>query len=349
MVTTPMGRVTSAATRTLHPVLRILLAVGVVEPAEVEGEVEVVHLSRSHTVVSVRLGDRPPFVVKHVNPSTRGAGRSLDAELAVYRLAGRRPELAAVVPAARFIDAPRQLLVTDLAPGTSLAVLQHQCGPDPLASAAVGRALGAWHAGSTGCRDVPPAPLPWPLQFACDSSYALATYFDDGRPVLLELDGDQALRPALQALAAGWAPTAVIHGDLKADNCVLEPAPGAQGDRARIVDWEFGGLGDPAWDVGSMFAEHLLLGDGAVAGGPAVLPALRAFLAGYRLGGGPPVEGAVASRVVRSAVGRLAAIAYESAAAGAGDEAAGDALDLARRVEAGHRAWAEWLATGALH
>jgi hypothetical protein len=326
----------------------VLLAAGVLERAELDGGAEVVHLSRSHTVVSVRLGDQPPFVVKHVNPSTRQAGRSLDAELAVYRLAGSRPQLAALVPAARFLDEGRQLLVTDVAPGISLAALQGRGGPDPLASAAVGRALGAWHAGTAGCDAVPPANVPWPLQFACDSTYALATHFDQGRPVLIAFAGDPVLIPALRQSAARWLPSVVIHGDLKADNCVLDPAPGAEGHRARLVDWEFAGLGDPAWDLGSMIAEHLVLGDGAVAGGPAVLPAVRSFLANYRRGGDLPFEAPLASRVVGCTVGRLVAIAYETAASGiAAAPATGDALDLARTIAAAHAAWAGWLVDGA--
>jgi aminoglycoside phosphotransferase (APT) family kinase protein len=65
-------------------------------------------------------------------------------------------------------------------------------------------------------------------------------------------------RPGLDALAARLAETvpppqrsAIVHGDYRLDNCLLDPdAPG----RIRaVLDWEMSTVGDPLADVGMMF------------------------------------------------------------------------------------------------
>ena len=60
----------------------------------------------------------------------------------------------------------------------------------------------------------------------------------------------------LETLRAGWAPQCLIHGDLKWENCVVF-ARGAKTRKLKLVDWELATIGDPGWDVGSIFADYL--------------------------------------------------------------------------------------------
>ncbi len=59
----------------------------------------------------------------------------------------------------------------------------------------------------------------------------------------------------LDELRKGWKPEAFIHSDLKWENCLLSVASGNM--TLKIVDWELAGLGDPIWDVGSVFSAYL--------------------------------------------------------------------------------------------
>ncbi len=52
---------------------------------------------------------------------------------------------------------------------------------------------------------------------------------------------------------------AVVHGDLRWDNCMLVAAPGARRrTRVLLVDWELGGVGPAAFDIGTALAEYLI-------------------------------------------------------------------------------------------
>ena len=75
-------------------------------------------------------------------------------------------------------------------------------------------------------------------------------------------------RPGMDALAARLAETvpatqrdAVVHGDYRLDNCLLDPQ--APGRIRAVLDWEMSTLGDPLADLGLMLVywpeagEHL--------------------------------------------------------------------------------------------
>jgi aminoglycoside phosphotransferase (APT) family kinase protein len=63
----------------------------------------------------------------------------------------------------------------------------------------------------------------------------------------------------LDELRHQWRAEALIHFDIKWDNCLVSAAQSTP-DRTRpltIVDWELAGIGDPAWDVGAVFSAYL--------------------------------------------------------------------------------------------
>ena len=64
---------------------------------------------------------------------------------------------------------------------------------------------------------------------------------------------------ALDELRGEWRQDALIHGDMKWDNCVMprhdDPARAAEG--LKIVDWELADIGDGCWDVGAVFQAYL--------------------------------------------------------------------------------------------
>lgn len=65
-------------------------------------------------------------------------------------------------------------------------------------------------------------------------------------------------RELLDGLLQEWTNDAPIHFDIKWDNCLIVPGrSGRHKTDLRIVDWELAGLGDPCWDVGSVFNDYL--------------------------------------------------------------------------------------------
>jgi thiamine kinase-like enzyme len=72
------------------------------------------------------------------------------------------------------------------------------------------------------------------------------------------IQGQKQLCELLAQLREQWTTRTFVHGDVRGDNFLIPagPAPGRKRS-LRIVDFEFAGPGDPAWDVGSVFAEYL--------------------------------------------------------------------------------------------
>ncbi len=71
-------------------------------------------------------------------------------------------------------------------------------------------------------------------------------------------ESDQLCK-SFEACRGQWTNETFIHGDLKWDNCLIcaeAPRPEAE---LKIVDWELARLGDPCWDVGTVFSEYLTL------------------------------------------------------------------------------------------
>jgi aminoglycoside phosphotransferase (APT) family kinase protein len=51
---------------------------------------------------------------------------------------------------------------------------------------------------------------------------------------------------------------AIVHGDLRWENCVVVAAPGSRRrTRMMLVDWELAGPGPAGFDVGTILAEYL--------------------------------------------------------------------------------------------
>ncbi|MFN8121429.1 MAG: phosphotransferase [Thermoleophilia bacterium] len=101
--------------------------------------------------------------------------------------------------------------------------------------------------------------------------------------LIRDVQADEAMCAALDALADDWTPAALTHGDLRLANVLL-----GDGDRVTLVDWEAAGPGPPALDLGWAAGDLLLRWAHALdPGAPSEALALRS--------GGPALAGACAA------------------------------------------------------
>jgi thiamine kinase-like enzyme len=61
----------------------------------------------------------------------------------------------------------------------------------------------------------------------------------------------------LDVLRGEWRAHTLIHGDLKWANCMVTSAGTGRRKGLKLVDWEHSSVGDPCWDVGSVFNDYL--------------------------------------------------------------------------------------------
>lgn len=247
-------------------VVRYLIEHDMLDAARVvAGDVRLMVASSRNSSLKVVCTHGPSYFVKQ---GCGIDGRSTIAnEAAAYRwlrahgVGSRRLHY---VPRCHIHDPERALLVLDLLPDarslTEHLVLRRRGSVAHARS--LGRALGDLHRrGSDGGR----------VDAAFQVDRGLPSIFNVHRPTLRilrsvsrgNLDLIQLVQqfPWLAALLDdlhdGWVRDGLVHGDLKGDNCVVARTASGRRSHLAIVDWERFGIGDSAWDAGSVFSAYL--------------------------------------------------------------------------------------------
>ena len=106
--------------------------------------------------------------------------------------------------------------------------------------------------------------IPSFIDFVSKPSPQILTILSQGNLQLLKtIQQIDELDVFFDNLMHEWHPQTLIHGDLKADN-ILVIEKRHQDERhknetqIKIIDWEFADIGDPAWDIGSIFHEFVI-------------------------------------------------------------------------------------------
>jgi aminoglycoside phosphotransferase (APT) family kinase protein len=171
---------------------------------------------------------------------------------------------------------------------------------------ALGIALQALH------RRIPPplpAEPPWIVSLDRPGPSLLRDAGEGRIRLVVRIQRSSTWRDGLAALRSRWRPVAANHGDLRLDNVLVDPT--SDSPDLRLVDWELGGPGDPAadlgWVVGDLLAQGMDLGkDPACA-----VPATRAIWLGYAWNRKPAERERLLDDVPRWAGARLLLAAYE--------------------------------------
>jgi aminoglycoside phosphotransferase (APT) family kinase protein len=231
--------------------------------------------------------------------------------------------VSGVLPKALLIDERRGVLVLAAAPPDHVgsALLSAGWRPEPQVAAALGRSLAEVHEGTRG------VPVPHEVSsgvLGLPDVGAAVLGLDRARGLAATVGRDPVLAPVLQRAARSWAPSCLVHGDVKWDNCLVhrDTTP----PTVQLVDWELAGWGDPAWDLAAALAQGsaLALDEPAAADeGHAALVSGYASVAGR----------GVPARAARFWPGRVVHLALECAEVGA-DDAAGQLLEAARELAA---------------
>ena len=245
-------------------VVRYLLDRRLLSPhTVVDGTVVVRDASSRNRIFVVDSSDTSSFVLKQ-GTSPQGVA-AVAHEAAVYQLLGQRGDrITHYLPTVWEYDTIGQVLILGKARGDR-DLRDHQVRTGRFSRAlatAIGDALGALHR-ETG-ESVPATPerrTPWVLSVHQPN----LSIFRDASSAALELlrivQSAPELGDSLDALRRGWEPSCLIHHDVKWDNLIACPPDNRPRARLRlkIIDWEAAQLGDPRWDLGSIFSHYLSL------------------------------------------------------------------------------------------
>jgi aminoglycoside phosphotransferase (APT) family kinase protein len=243
-----------------------LLSLGLVKPAAVvEDDLVVVDASRRNSVFIATGRTGPAHVVKQADARTAA---TLAHEAAVLRTLAAMPELAGLVPEVVHHDADARRLVLRTAAGGRDWARHHGDRRFPLAPArALGRALAALHRlPGDALIDLPPGvDRMWGLTLPQPSHEMVLDLSAAAIDLVARVQASDDVCARLQELRATVPGGAIVHGDLRWENCVLVAAPGGRRrTRVLLVDWELAGRGPAAFDVGTALAEYLIRWVGSI-------------------------------------------------------------------------------------
>lgn len=275
-------------TTTPNDLVHYLIERGLLTPASVvDGEVMVVEGTRRNSNFAVTRKDGPPYFVKCVQPASAGSAETLQREAACYQWASTHPALAGLrelMPRFFFSDPQRGILVLELFPYAQNITDYHRNArvfPEDVARL-IGRALAHYHASTAAVlgtldHSVFRGQQPWVLSL----HYSHSQFGQAGAQVATILQSYPEYGRALDQLRAQWMPNALIHGDMKFDNCLMVPRADGNAD-LKVVDWELADIGEDTWDAGAVLQSYVttcvLSAQGSMnVNLEPVKPAMRAF------------------------------------------------------------------------
>lgn len=283
---------------------------------------------------------RTRFVKRSVDRET---ARLLGREADVYpRLQSDCQSIHHLIPSVQRADG--SAIVMEALPGLDLLRLYDQTGGlAPPVAEAVGHAVATVH---DVCVGPALAAMPVAVTLPPDAHRVDPDRFrwlsGAGSDLARLLQRCTELCQQLEALRLG-PPEDLIHADLRWENILVEEPVGAM--RVRLVDWEFAGVGDASWDVGSFIASCLEVWLGSIPVVPTLPPdrlmryaswpvvamgdAVRAFWTAYAGRRGLHADAAhdLLLRSIKLAAARLVHLAFD-ATADVEDVACGPVLHL---------------------
>ena len=245
---------------TRHNLFDFLRARGLLAASvPLDGRLEIQDRSGRNRSFQVEYGDGDGCFVKQGGLGVSPGGRHPEREAACFQLAPDWPELRAVLPALKWRDASGRTLVMELIPGDNL--LRRQSARKAFVveyAASLGDALGALSASASGRREqldgntVFPAAMPWILHGNWSERQLKHGSPSGGQASVAGIvrEYPEVLDETAKT-ARLWTANALLHGDMKLENCLRRPGLAA-GDAVVIVDWEFADFGDALWDAGGV-------------------------------------------------------------------------------------------------
>lgn len=228
----------------------------------VSGDLAILDASRRNRNFKITTNNGPCYLVKQGQGPENEANVEHEARVyAAFQAAPRSQQRGRYVPRFHAYDRDARLLILELVPhAQDLREYHGARGRFPVTVArSLGEALSALH------RDITPGEAgairgapPWILSFHCPRPDVLRTISSANLQIVQIIQGTPGFGKRLDDLREGWQTGSFIHFDVKWENCLVSLTQAStRGPVVKLVDWEFAALGDPCWDVGSVFSSYL--------------------------------------------------------------------------------------------
>lgn len=305
----------------------------------VDGDFAVVDVSGRNRNFKVMRNRHPSYFVKQIQHWEAQTIAMLQCEAACCWLARNDVAFAPLAPLTPYFhsyDLERHILITGLiTEGENLYEYFRRVGEFSAdVTGKLGEVLGAYHRAAGGMKDSPhstifPRQIPWILSADRRNSHPFKELSRATSQLFDVVEESSGLRQALDELRTDWRADALIHGDMRWENCILFRDATASELNFKIVDWELADIGDTCWDVGAMIQTFISAwimsvpvdseslpaspGDRAKKALHGMPPAIRSFWKSYvaarRIDA--PESSELSERSVRYGAARMVQAAYE--------------------------------------
>ena len=236
-----------------------LLERGLLGPeAVLDGDLTIRDASSRNRNYRAETREGPGYLLKQ--GLTQDAVASVAHEAGVYhQLSQVRSGLNGHIPRFFGYDPTSAVLVLELVrDAEDLRTLHLRTGRFSAGPAAIlGQALGLLHTTpGTPDGEAAAAPAPWVLWVHRPDARVFRDISAAGLELIRIVQGSAGFPDALNDLRADWTPDALIHGDVKWDNCLVSLGEDGR-EELRLIDWESASSGDPGWDIGSALSHYL--------------------------------------------------------------------------------------------
>jgi aminoglycoside phosphotransferase (APT) family kinase protein len=236
----------------------------------VAGDLALIDASRRNSNVRVVSEAGPSYFLKQetrARAKADGGFASIAYEAKVYRLLARilgANTFSSYLPRYYRFDQEEQLLVLEnLAGSISLSEWHSRHGRfSPSIAKRLGDALARLHHISEVERAAVEESLglsagpPWGFSLTEPGQSLYLNSSTSSLEFVRILQQERALCRSFDRLQSQWNAVALIHGDLRWANCLVSQAS-PRSRSLKIVDWELARLGDPCWDIATVFSEYL--------------------------------------------------------------------------------------------
>jgi hypothetical protein len=234
----------------------------------VDGDFAVQEAGRRNRNFKVLRRNMPGLFVKQIKRTEQQAIGTIEREARFCQSVQTHPALAplsAVIPRFVHYDPQRYALTFLLADRAESVQERYLRDPrhDERISSALGKSLALVHGRAPAILADPALAsqflrqVPWPLTLH-ETGLPMLNAFG---PIGPALAGGIQSRPALQGLLASlkaeWNVDALIHNDMKWDNCLVRTVGPGNAPQISIVDWELADVGDSSWDIGAILREYV--------------------------------------------------------------------------------------------
>jgi len=237
----------------------------------VNGDLKIIDASRKNRNIKVLRTNDQSFLIKQSYKTDLNSSITLKREALLYALVQNYPKfspLLDIVPHIHDFDENKNIILVEFIDGYSwneyiYLIKDKDIGKETIFS--LGKIIGTYHDIFKNMMKenlLNFLPRSFENSFLHPGPEIFINLSPANRELLKIIQRDLKLYGQMEEIFLKWSPQTLIHGDIKFDNIILSlknKEDLASNKKIVIVDWETASMGNPAWDIGSVFQEFIKL------------------------------------------------------------------------------------------